>query len=111
MTSHDYQEKNREVQPISKEKAFLIFKVTLILFVVTVIEFIIAFTMAAGIVRTSLFLVLTILKAFYIVAEFMHLGHEKKTLVYVILIPFIFIVWLIASLLYQGSDILNALGI
>ncbi|MDI9356633.1 MAG: cytochrome C oxidase subunit IV family protein [Chitinophagaceae bacterium] len=111
MKNYNYQEKNREIQPISKEKAFLIFKVTLILFVVTVIEFIIAFVMDAGTVRTGIFLVLTILKAFYIVAEFMHLGHEKKTLVYAILLPFIFIVWLIIALLYQGADILNTLGI
>jgi len=42
------------------------------------------------------FIALTLVKAAYIVLNFMHLGHEKKSLKYVILIPYIiFILYLI----------------
>jgi len=42
------------------------------------------------------FICLTLVKAAYIVLSFMHLGHEKKSLKYVILIPYaIFILFLI----------------
>jgi cytochrome c oxidase subunit 4 len=43
-----------------------------------------------------LFILLTLVKAGYIVLSFMHLGHERKSLKYVILIPYIiFILYLI----------------
>ncbi len=77
--------------------------------VVTAIEFVIAFTVPAGVFRTSVFIILTIVKAFYIVAEFMHLGHEKKSLKLSILLPIIFIVFLIFILMYQGAAILEVL--
>jgi cytochrome c oxidase subunit IV len=42
------------------------------------------------------FICLTIVKAAYIVLTFMHLGHEKKSLKYIILVPYIiFILYLI----------------
>ena len=42
------------------------------------------------------FIILTLVKAFYIVMEFMHLGHESKSMRRYIIIPYaIFIVYLI----------------
>jgi len=52
---------------------------------------------------------LTILKAYYIVAEFMHLGHEKKSLKMSIVLPMLFVVFLIFIMIYQGDAILKAL--
>lgn len=52
----------------------------------------------------ALFIVLTIFKAFYIVAYFMHLRHEVKRLALVILVPLIFVVWLIIGLLIEGVN-------
>ena len=50
------------------------------------------------------FIVLTLLKAGYIVMVFMHLGDERKTLKYTILIPYaIFIVYLLFILLTESS--------
>jgi cytochrome c oxidase subunit IV len=46
-------------------------------------------------------------KAFYIVGEFMHLKGEVKTLIWAIVVPLAFIVWLIAALLVEGDAILN----
>ena len=50
-----------------------------------------------------LFIILTLIKAAYIVLSFMHLGHEKKSLKYVILVPYIlFILYLLILLLAES---------
>ncbi|MBU1823007.1 MAG: cytochrome C oxidase subunit IV family protein, partial [Bacteroidetes bacterium] len=55
-----------------------------------------------------LFVGLTIVKAFYIVGEFMHLKHEVKSLIWSILIPCIFVVWLLLALMLEGGSIFSA---
>jgi cytochrome c oxidase subunit 4 len=99
------EETNIIVDPVDKAKVRHILKVAMILFLVTVAEFIIAFTLASGGLRTSIFVVMTIVKAFYIVAEFMHLGHEVKGLRWSIIFPAVLIFWLILALLMEGSYI------
>jgi cytochrome c oxidase subunit IV len=39
------------------------------------------------------------------VAEFMHLKGEVKTLIWSIMIPLVFVVWLIVALLVEGGAI------
>ncbi|MGB0522163.1 MAG: cytochrome C oxidase subunit IV family protein [Flammeovirgaceae bacterium] len=90
-----------------KAKMRTILIVTIILSVVTIVEFIFAFTMERGAVLTILFFVLTIAKAYYIVKEFMHLGHEVPSLKSAIIFPFIFILWLIGALLWEGSEVFH----
>jgi caa(3)-type oxidase subunit IV len=52
------------------------------------------------------FIVLTLVKAAYIVLVFMHLGDENKTLKYIILVPyFIFILYLIFIALWEGTAV------
>ncbi len=99
------------VQPVDKAKINKIWKVALILAVVTALEFLVAFTLPHeySSLRVIIFVGMTIVKAFYIVAEFMHLAHETKTLIWSILIPCVFVVWLIAALLIQGGSIFSAL--
>ena len=63
--------------------------------------------MDAGPLRTSIFIALTVVKAFYIVSEFMHLKYEVKVLIWSILIPMIFVVWLIIALIYEGGAVYN----
>jgi cytochrome c oxidase subunit 4 len=56
------------------------------------------------------FIILTVVKAAYIVLVFMHLGDEKKTLKYIILTPyFIFIAYLIFILLVEAKAVDSAL--
>lgn len=98
-----------QVIPEDKEKTKKIIRVAVILGVVTAIEFVIAFTIGAGAFKTFIFIALTIVKAFYIVAEFMHLGHERKSLMLSILLPTMFIVFLIFILMFQGSAIFDLL--
>jgi cytochrome c oxidase subunit IV len=76
--------------------------------IVTAIEFVFAFTLEAGHLKTSIFVILTIVKAGYIVGEFMHLRHEVKVLFWSILVPMIFVVWFLVAMVYEGLSILGA---
>ncbi len=80
-----------------------ILTVTAILAGITGVEFLLAFTMPAGTGRNIIFLILTIAKAFYIVADFMHLRHEVKSLIMALLLPTAFIVWLVVALIKEGG--------
>jgi len=94
-----------QVTPRNEEKIKKIWKTALILLVITLAEFVMAFTMDRGILLYSLFIILTIWKAKYIMMEFMHLGEEAKPLFYSIIVPLIFLVWLVITLIKEGSDI------
>jgi cytochrome c oxidase subunit IV len=84
-----------------------IWKVFFILSAITALEFLIAFTLSAGTLKVAIFVGMTIVKAFYIVGEFMHLKHEVKSLIWSILIPCIFVVWLLLALMLEGGSIFN----
>ena len=92
-----------QVKPVDKEKVKKLWLVAGYLGLITAIEFGFAFGMEAGVVRTVIFILLTLVKAFYIVAEFMHLGHEVRSLMWSIVLPVIFILWLIVALIIQGD--------
>ena len=95
------------VQPVNKEKVRQLVRVALILGIVTALEFLVAFTLHHGMLKTSIFVGMTIVKAFYIVGEFMHLRHEVKGLIWSILLPMMFVVWLLIALIYEGGSILD----
>ncbi|MHA8051601.1 cytochrome C oxidase subunit IV family protein [Aquirufa sp. ROCK-SH2] len=100
VTSHDSSEKE-----IPAPQTGAIWKTFWILLILTAIEFVIAFTMPANTLRVAIFCGMTIVKAFYIVGEFMHLKHEVKTLIWMILIPVVFVVWLLVALIYEGGHL------
>jgi len=79
--AHQSHEPQVVVLPPNKERIMQLWKVAGILLVVTVFEFIVAFTMSHGALKTSIFVAMTIVKAVYIVGEFMHLKHEAKVLI------------------------------
>ena len=90
---------------LSKKK---IFQVLAILVVITAIEFIIALLILPG--RPYLhhagnfvYIALTLLKAFYIVAYFMHLKYEKVGLQLSLTVSFIFILYFITLMLIEGG--------
>lgn len=93
------------VQPVDKSKIRQIVKVAIILGIITTFEFAIAFTLTSGSVKTSIFVVMTLIKAFYIIWEFMHLGDEVKGLKWMVVAPVLFVVWLLVALLMEGSAI------
>ena len=93
------------VQPRDNAKIWKIWKTMIILAILTGIEFILAFAMDRGHLLTSIFVVLTFAKTFFIVGEFMHLKYEVKVLILSITIPMLFIVWLIVAMLAEGSSV------
>ncbi|MDA0195852.1 MAG: cytochrome C oxidase subunit IV family protein [Bacteroidetes bacterium] len=106
MDSHiEEQSSTIQVLPPNKEKIKRLWTIAAYLGIITCIEFLIAFLWPDGALKIALFVGLTIVKAFYIVAEFMHLGHEVKVMIWSILLPLIFVVWLILALLIQGDAI------
>jgi cytochrome c oxidase subunit IV len=52
----------------------------------------------------GVFVIMTLAKAFFIVAEFMHLGHELKNLVMTIAIPACLFIWFLIAFMWDGSS-------
>ncbi|MAX80732.1 MAG: cytochrome C oxidase subunit IV [Crocinitomicaceae bacterium] len=90
-----------------------IYKVTLILSVLTIVEVLMGVFFGKSIVGPesatwatvkTLFVVMTIIKAGYIVLVFMHLGEERKSLKWIILAPYaLFILYMIFIILSESS--------
>ncbi len=82
-----------------------------ILLAITAFEFLIAFTKGpiglSKLLVIIIFVTLTLVKAFYIVAEFMHLKHEAKGLIISIVVPILFIIWLLTALLTEGGAMIT----
>jgi cytochrome c oxidase subunit IV len=95
------------VLPPDKEKIKQLWRVALYLLLITMVEFGIAFTLDHGPFKTALFVFLTIVKAGYIVGEFMHLRHEVKVLFWAVLLPMIFIGWMLVAFVYEGTKIIR----
>ena len=55
-------------------------------------------------ILNGVFIIMTLAKAFFIVAEFMHLGHEIKNLIMTIAIPACLFIWFIIAFLWDGSS-------
>lgn len=106
--AHHSNEPEVTILPPDKEKIKKLWRVAGIMAIVTAIEFVFAFAMDAGHLKTSIFIALTIVKAGYIVGEFMHLRHEVKVLFWSILIPMVFVVWFLVAMIYEGLSILGA---
>lgn len=103
--AHVSHEPQVTVLPPDKEKIKRLWTVAAILGAITVVEFIIAFTLAHGTLKTVTFVVMTIVKAAYIVGEFMHLKYEAKLLLWSILIPMVFVIWMLVAFVYEGMKL------
>jgi cytochrome c oxidase subunit IV len=90
---------------IAKPNTAWIWKTFWVITAITALEFAIAFVMPASTLRNSIFIILTICKAFFIVAEFMHLKHETKGLIWTILVPMSLLIWLLVALITEGNAI------
>jgi len=94
-----------------------IWKVFFILLFLTAIEFLVAlgFVHHWGIVQKGIalnvfYIVLTLIKAYYIVAYFMHLKFEKKGFIISCSIVFLFIIYFIVLMLIEGDFLLGAMN-
>lgn len=90
-----------------------VWKTTILLSIVTVVEVIFAiwyekvgiaeYGWSNGPLRAVL-VIMSLLKAGYIMAVFMHVKHEKKMFIVSILVPFSLLIWMIISFLYEGGS-------
>jgi cytochrome c oxidase subunit 4 len=95
------------VIPPDKAKIKKLWMTALILLIITIFEFAVAFLVPHEYkdARVWIFITMTIVKAAYIVGEFMHLRYESKVLLWSILIPTIFIIWMLTAFIYEGMAI------
>lgn len=103
MTQEDY-----------KHHVSSVWKATGILAAVTIVEVVIAliydnYFYESGLrMGLNVFMVVaTLMKAFYIVAVFMHLKYERKALALTILMPLVFLVWFIIAFVWEGISWYN----
>jgi cytochrome c oxidase subunit 4 len=83
-----------------------------ILLVITVVELILAILhystgFPPKLLLNGVFVILTLAKAFYIVAEFMHLRHEIKNMIMTIAVPALLFLWFLGAFLWDGDSYKN----
>jgi cytochrome c oxidase subunit IV len=88
-----------------------IFKTTLLLSVITIIELGIGYLLYAtnfsemvDLMFKGTVIILSFAKAFYIVSIFMHLGDEVRNLIMTIIVPLLLFVWFIIAFLWDGDS-------
>jgi cytochrome c oxidase subunit IV len=64
--------------------------------------------LAKGALVNTIYIVLTLVKAYYIVAFFMHLKFEKSSFIVTVAIVFIFIIYFIVLMLVEGGHLASA---
>jgi cytochrome c oxidase subunit 4 len=102
-----------EHEGMTKKKIWQIF---FVLLGITVIEFIIALYLVPHDIMSyhaanPVYIVLTLAKAFFIVAYFMHLKFEKVAMVYTIIVPILFIIGLILVLTNESHHWVDLRGL
>lgn len=88
-----------------------IWRTTIILSVITLIELGFGFLMYftdfphwLDIAIKGVIVILSLAKAFYIVSIFMHLGDEIRNMIMTIVVPLSLFIWFIAAFLWDGSS-------
>ncbi len=101
----------------SPEGTKWIWKVFWILLIVTTVEVVLGIIkpeilmgkMLGTSVLNVIFIVLTLFKAYYIVAEFMHLGHERKNFIWTITLPIVILIPYLTFILLTEGGYMKAL--
>jgi cytochrome c oxidase subunit 4 len=103
MGSHSIQDGEKQ-----KPQTKVLWRVFWILLILTAFEFLIAFGLDTDVFKWTkilIFIIMTIVKAFYIVGTFMHLKDEVKSLMWTVVLPALFVVWLLVALIVEGGYI------
>ncbi|UIR55241.1 cytochrome C oxidase subunit IV family protein [Sphingobacterium sp. SRCM116780] len=110
---HIAHDEHEHVEGMDKKGIWRIFFVLLAL---TSLEFLIALgfvhhwqILAKGALVNTIYIALTLVKAYYIVAYFMHLKFEKSSFIVTVSIVFIFIIYFIVLMLTEGNFLLHEL--
>lgn len=95
-----------------KSQVAAVWKATLWLSIITIVE--VAFALywyynigdsAPKMLLNGFLIIASLLKAFFIVAEFMHLKYEVRALTLSILVPLVLFIWGIIAFLLEGRSI------
>lgn len=87
-----------------------VWKICALLGIVTIVEIVMAllhfydYTVYPKMILNVMFIVLSAIKAYYIMSEFMHLKYEMTSMKLSILVPFLFLIWAIVAFLWEGSS-------
>jgi len=90
----------------SKAQVKKIWNIFWILLVITVAEVLMGMFLSHSLPRgfvNAMFLILTVIKAGFIVSYFMHLGDELKGFIVTVLVPLVLFVWFIIAFLADGG--------
>jgi len=91
----------------SKKQIGRLMKVTVLLAIITIVEVVLGLVgYKMGVphwLTATLFLVMTLFKAGYIVKVFMHLGDEVRNMIITVLIPLTLFIWFIIAFLADGG--------
>ena len=102
---YEFMSQHSDEEGVVKRKK--LWQVFWIMLAITIIELFIGFKAAGwGVAKTTLiftFIFFTIVKAYYIVYRFMHLGHEKSALKWVIIGPYATFIIYLAFMLDLGE--------
>lgn len=97
-----------------KSQVRAVWRATAILSVVTIVE--VGFALwwhgnmppeSSKLIINFLMIIMSLLKAYFIVAEFMHVKYETRALAITILAPTMFLIWFIIAFLWEGGAWLN----
>jgi cytochrome c oxidase subunit IV len=118
MSSHDNHHSEPAVNHLAMDQHTYnhhksdVFKTTIILSIITIVEVGFALYYDAYLVPQGwdknllrVFLVVaSLLKAYWIMAVFMHVKHERKAMVLTITLPFTLLIWMIISFIWEGNS-------
>lgn len=118
MAHHDHtvdaHEAHEHGEGMSTKRIWQVFGILLFL---TAIEFLVALgfvhhwkIVEKGIALNAFYIILTLIKAYYIVAFFMHLKFEKKGFIICCSVVFLFIIYFIVLMLIEGNFLLGAMN-
>jgi cytochrome c oxidase subunit 4 len=88
-----------------KDMKSQIWKTFWILLAFTVVDIVIYFILLSNhsMWKNWLFILLGVVKAYFIVGVFMHMKFERKTLMYSIIVPMIFVVFFVTLMIIEGD--------
>jgi len=93
-----------------------VWRATAWLSVITIVEVAVAlayiylFQDTPRIIINLIFIFASVLKAFFIIGEFMHLKYETRALIISLGVPILFLIWAIIAFSWDGSSWLHAKG-
>ena len=88
-----------------------VWRATIYLTILTVVEVSMALFMHGKVstfVLNSLFVLMTLWKAYFIIGEFMHVKYESRALVMTLGLPLTFLVWAVIAFAHDGNAWLKA---